>query len=414
MVGLAAFGVAATLSLILGLSLTLWEVLALNAGLASFGIVRGLPIRRRTNIASADSDVDVKARRWGAGFIACFFVLLLGRSVIQPLNTWDGFVMWTMKARAIVLLNGLDPHVFGGATYRILHMDYPLFVPALEAGVFRFMGRFDTQVIHVQFWLLLLGFVVALKELLQRRVPPRVLWPSLLLLVLAPSLTVQLETAYADIPEALFIALAAVAGWFFITERRISDGFQLAAYAGAAAAIKQEGWTFVAAVIATLAIVALPSLRTAASLICAAVPALVVAAAWLAWVRFHHVTSWLPLGKALDPTYLWPRVGRLGPTVPRLVKEMTLPGSWLIVIPLTVAASALALKQRRNYRLVAFVAVSSCLMLVALSWAIWVAPVSVRWELTTAAPRITSAIVIIAAAFLPLIATVHQEGPTKR
>ena len=80
----------------------------------------------------------------------CIVVLLLVDAAYRPLSEWDAWAMWTMKAKAITLLGGLDPGVLAGVPYHHLHLDYPLLLPAVEAMGFRFMGSIDTQVIHLQ------------------------------------------------------------------------------------------------------------------------------------------------------------------------------------------------------------------------------------------------------------------------
>jgi hypothetical protein len=77
-------------------------------------------------------------------------VLLLIDAAYRPLSEWDAWAMWTMKAKAVTLLGGLDARVLAGVPYHHLHLDYPLLLPAVEAMRFRFLGSSDTQVIHLQ------------------------------------------------------------------------------------------------------------------------------------------------------------------------------------------------------------------------------------------------------------------------
>jgi len=205
MSGIASVGVLSTLMLMAGLALRWWQVLILCALLASLGLVN----RERPEPAGGKTDWRLAGPL--GGLLGGYLVVLFAQCLFQPLNSWDAWAKWTMKARAIVLLGGLDTSVFANHAYQPLVLDYPMLIPGLEAMDFRFMGRLDTMVIHVQFWLLLVGFLVAAYELLHDRVPQSLLWPSLLLVGTAPALAENLTSAYGDAPVAFFFALAAIA-----------------------------------------------------------------------------------------------------------------------------------------------------------------------------------------------------------
>ena len=67
--------------------------------------------------------------------------------------------------------------------YASTHQNYPLLLPMLEATWFRFAGTVDTQAVHVELWLLLIGFVWAAAFVLARRGAPVVTWAPVLMLV---------------------------------------------------------------------------------------------------------------------------------------------------------------------------------------------------------------------------------------
>ena len=95
MSGIASVGVLSTLMLMAGLALRWWQVLILCALLASLGLVN----RERPEPAGG--------------------------------KTWDAWAKWTMKARAIVLLGGLDTSVFANHAYQPLVLDYPMLIPGV-------------------------------------------------------------------------------------------------------------------------------------------------------------------------------------------------------------------------------------------------------------------------------------------
>ena len=63
---------------------------------------------------------------------------------------------------------------------------YPPLVPVLDAAAFHVMGSPDVVTLHVQYWLFGVGFVWALAGLLAERVPAWILWPFVLLVLVAP------------------------------------------------------------------------------------------------------------------------------------------------------------------------------------------------------------------------------------
>ena len=175
MSGIASVGVLSTLMLMAGLALRSWQVLILCALLASLGLVQ------RERPEPEGRKMDRRLALPFGGLLGGYLAVLFVQCLFQALNSWDAWAKWTMKARAIVLLGGLDTSVFANHAYQPLVLDYPMLIPGLEAIDFRFMGRLDNLVIHEQFWLLLVGFLVAAYELLRDRVPQSLLWPSLLL-----------------------------------------------------------------------------------------------------------------------------------------------------------------------------------------------------------------------------------------
>ena len=97
------------------------------------------------------------------------------------------------------------------------HPDYPLLVPALEAFAFRF--GVGVRVVHLEFWLLLAAFAVVAGRAAPpaRRAAARP-GRSALAIVWTPKLGAEALSANADMPLAIFLVLAAVAAWLWISE----------------------------------------------------------------------------------------------------------------------------------------------------------------------------------------------------
>src|SRR5204863_6180208 len=99
-----------------------------------------------------------------------------------------------------------------------MHPDYPLLVPVFESIEYRAMGVVDTRAIHVQFWLLLMAFVLAILYLGFRRGTLLEWLPFAVVVAITPSVVSQIFTAYADIPMALFLAV----GLLHLGESRVT------------------------------------------------------------------------------------------------------------------------------------------------------------------------------------------------
>jgi hypothetical protein len=320
--------------------------------------------------------------------------------------------MWTMKARAIVLLDGLDTRVFAGEAYAYSHRDYPLLVPALEAIDFRFMGRMSTRVVDVQFWLLFVGFLGATAQLLRARVQPLLLWPALLLLGVAPSLAIQLEWSIADFPLALFFALAAICGWRYVESGERPHLVLLALFAGAAWATKREGLAFVVILFLLLFIFAAVRRRPLLPLTAALGVSLVAVVPWLVWVKANDVEPReLPLGKAIDPSYLFDRTERLAPAIRQLAWETVKPSWWLVLFPLALLAGVLALRTRSGRGMAVFLFALLGLMYASMLWAYWGDVPEIQQHVEHTARRVVTSALVTAGVFLPLLTARLAEQP---
>jgi len=52
---------------------------------------------------------------------------------VAPLNRYDAWAIWALKGHALYAFGWADPAVFAGTSYRFANLDYPLFLPSLEA-----------------------------------------------------------------------------------------------------------------------------------------------------------------------------------------------------------------------------------------------------------------------------------------
>src|SRR5205085_11146546 len=215
---------------------------ALAFALAALGLVR-----RRPAPATPTASPSPHGREALLGLLAAAVLVAAGiQSLFEPLAAWDAWAFWIPKAKSIVLLNGLDPHFFATAP-ATTNPDYPLLLPALEAADFRFMGHFDLQVVHFQFWLVLVGFLSALPALFRDQVRPMLLRSLVVVLACAPGLSLHAVSAYAAVPLAAFVALAGVLGWRCLLLREPAALRLFGVFAAGALATKVEGRLFVVA-----------------------------------------------------------------------------------------------------------------------------------------------------------------------
>lgn len=406
MAGVGAVGVISTLLLMAGLALRGWQALVLCALVASLGLVpRG---RAEEKPRRTDWRVGLPFGGLLGGYLAVLFV----QCVYQPLNSWDAWAKWTMKARAIVLLGGLDTSVFANQAYRPLVLDYPMLIPTLEAIDFRFMGRLDNLVIHVQFWLLLVGFLVAAYELLCDRVPQTLLWPSLLLVGSAPALAANLTSAYADAPIAFFVALAAIAAWRYVVAGERSAVWLFAVMAGAAVATKPEGSPFVFGLFVLLAVFSHVKRRPLRPVGIAAIWTLIAIVPWRIWVSHHGIVSSTPIGKAIDPGYLWGRIHRVEPSVRSLISK-SFDGDWLAIVPLALVVAVVLLVVRRRYTAALFAGGALAVVFLSLLWGYWVNRPGLNYLLSSSGSRTVTTLVVVAGIFLPILGAELLERSRK-
>jgi hypothetical protein len=371
-----------------------WIGLSLSAALSIAVCVwrlRGTELPRRPRLAW----VDV------VGLVALTALLVdYARAFrVAPLDRYDAWAIWALKGHALYAFGWADPAVFAGASYRFANLDYPLLLPSLEAVGFRAMSSFDTRLLHVQFLLLLVAALAALFGLLRDRVPPVLLWLTLLALALAPAVFGQLLTAYADLPLALVFGVGvAAAGRWLITNERWALALGTLCFAGALL-LKNEGSLFVLATFVALLVAA--HSRWRALLIAAAVDLLVLLP-WRIFVRVHdlHDINY-SLGDSFDYNHINGRLG-VGPIAFRTLAEQMLdPRQWGLIVPifLVLVLAAFVLGARA---LSVFAVVWTVLAWLGLSWIYVISHFEYSSYLDSTKERVVASVVVGTAALIPL------------
>lgn len=355
--GVAAFGVTAQLLYVLGFSLSAAQTLVVCALLASTAALRLAPasaLVRWTPLTRLE---------WVAALlVATPLILLAVDAAYQPLASWDAWAQWTPKAQALVELDGLDTAVFSNPAYADWHPDYPLLVPALEAFAFRF--GVGVRVVHLEFWLLLAAFAVSLIELLRPRVGPLLAWSAVLAIVWTPKIGAETVTANADMPLAVFLVLAAVAAWLWVSEGSAPALGLVGVFGAAALATKLEGVVELAIVLAVALVLALRHSRRRGLLLAGAgAVTLVGLVPWRLWTILSDAPATYAAGsivdsvKAVEPS-------RVPISALLLLRQLFDPQVWLVLVPLALCAVVVAGLGLRRDRRALVVAVSAALLLV--------------------------------------------------
>jgi Dolichyl-phosphate-mannose-protein mannosyltransferase len=415
MVGVAAVGVLSTLLLIAGLSLSVPQVLILCALLTATGLVRSQsplplpePVSRPVRIFTLVA----------AGLLGVYLAALLALTYVQPMTGYDSWALWSVKSRALVLLDGLDPDVFANQAYSAIRREYPLFVPALEAIGFRFMRTTDTHLVHLQFAFVVVGFFVAAAQLLRDRISPLFVWPSLLVLAVAPRFGRGLALGTADLPLALFFGLAVLAGWRYIDRPDPRWLYLLATFAAAAALTKREGLAYVAVLFVALLLLAARRGRRILPLVAAGAVAFVPLGAWSIWRTVHDVgAADTPISDFLSPAYLSEHADRIWPALRALGREAFAPELWLLLPVLLLLAAALAFARGRDRSTAVFAVGLVAVLFVWIAWGAVVHKASVEGFAAKTAHRVAATPSVAAALLLPLLASAlvrdgRARGPT--
>jgi hypothetical protein len=392
-VGLAATGIAAAnLALIhvpvgrFGLTLLAAAAVVIGARQLKWGVTPAA--RHRSYVAAAVLVV-----------IAVYFANAARLFTVKPLLENDGWALWGVRARALYEFGHPVAPVFTASWYSGLQ--YPLFLPELEAIDFRFMGAFDGTVVHLQLLGLAIAFVGGAWSLLRDHARPLVLAIALLAIVTAPMFFGQLETNDADVPAAMMVALgiAALAAWLRSDQKGLLPAAVV--FLAAGALTKNEGEVFVlAAFIAALA--AAHRLQHRPLLIAFGVTAALVLP-WHIWLLAHHVTAttW-SLSHLLHPHYLTSHWYRVDSAQHQLIVQIQRSSSWSR-LSLVAAAGVAAALLLRNNRVLAFAVGWLLLCFGGLLLVYWSSPLPLHPDLFSSADRTIDTLVIGGVVLVPLL-----------
>jgi hypothetical protein len=408
LLGVAALGVALSLELVVGVPFGLATIVLTCVALGLAGLVAGRMLGRTRPSRG-------RGQGRGLGLVAASYAVLVvvyleslfraGR--LASLSNWDGWAFWIPKAKAIYFFGELDDQLFR----ELANPTYPPLVPALEAAAFHAMGSADVVTLHVQFWFFLTGFVAAVAGLLAPRVPAALLWPVLLLVLVAPRVVSRTLEPQADFLLDYFFALAALLVALWLVER---EPWQLACASlllAGAILTKREGQLLAACVVVAAIAASWGTRRSAWPRIAlAAGSALALAVPWRIWFGSRDLTGELPESGLLG---LFDHLDRPWPALRSVVAALVDYDLWLLVLPLAAAAIVLALVGGARILPVYAVLVYG-LATAGFVWVLWsfteLELPFVQDEGVNPIVRLCGSLVVLSAALVPLLLDAAWRG----
>lgn len=310
------------------------------------------------------------------GLFAVLAVMLAYASrtfAIRPLVEWDGWAVWTAKARLLYADPSTAPQALRSGDYG--QAPYPIGLPAVEALGFGAMGRYDGSLIGIQFLLLAASFPLALWALLRDYARSWVIALAAVAVVGAPQILYQLLTHYADVPLGLFVGLGLAAGAAWLAgpgERWLLVPF--VGFLGMAGVTKSEGFLFALVGAVSLLAVTLATRDRARLAVCAigVGGVLAVIVPWRVYCSVYGLsTPDYDLAHVVDVGYLRVHRDRVGPVLHELWRQLGAQNKWALlawVILLAIGAGLVAGRWRVLGFTACWLALSSA-GLVILYWA---------------------------------------------
>jgi hypothetical protein len=387
--GLAVFaGMAAAMVLLpplvyLGLSPSFPVVL----GLGLVALVAGLVVRRPARAAP-------RFELLPSLVLTAPLVLLAARAAQQPVDQYDAFANWMLKAKLLYFGRS-----FADASIAPpVHREYPLGLPALEAYAFHGIGSADVRIVHVVFVAFLGGLALVAWHVLRPQVGAWPLTAGFSLLLWMPAARDQALSAYADVPLAcLFVSAVLLLG-----SERLALG---TVFAAAAVATKRDAVAFCAVLYALGFVVLLVrrERRRIPGLLLSAVCVALSAVPWRVFDAVHglHDGDLAPsFSHADDLPFVLGRFGHV------IVERANL---WSI--PLAAAAAVVMLVRRRDRQLALAVLALVAGLFAALAFVYLSGTTGVRYLVRSTADRTLMTPTLLAAALLPLLVTRALGAP---
>ena len=381
--GVAVFaGIAAAMVLLpplayAGLAPSVPLVLALGAVSLVAGVLVGRPVSGRWRFELLPTVV-----------LAAPLVLLAARAAEKPVDQYDAFANWTLKAKLLYF----DRSFAEASLTPPVHREYPLGLPSIEAYVLHCIGSANVRALHVFFVAFLGGLALVAWHVLRPHVGALPLTAGLSLLLWMPAARDQALSEYADVPLACLFVSAVL----LLSSEQLALG---SVFAAAALATKRDAVAF-CAVLYGLAFAALLVRRERERIPALLVAAAAVAASAVPWRIFaaahdlHDSDVALSASQADELPFVFGRFA-----------DVIVERAYMWAVPLAAVAAFVLLVRRRATYLGLGVLGLELGLLCALAVVYMSGTTGVRYLVRSTAERTLMTPTLLAAAVLPLLLT---------
>jgi hypothetical protein len=313
LLGVSALTVVWTLELVLGIPLGAVTILVTGAAIVAAGLVAGRLRRLATpGLRPAGwrfPGISLLAAFFVAGIVVYLEALFRAHRLAGVAREWDSWANWLPKSRELYATGRLEPEFLSQITSQ--SPGYPPGPATLQSAAFHAMGSADAVTLHLQYWFLAAGFLLAVIGLLARQVRATILFPILLAFLVAPVLLDWIVTVYADLPLAYLIAVAALLLVLWIEEPAQWRLWAIALLLAGGMLTKREGILFAACVLlAALVASFVDRRRLWKPLLAAGLLAFALALPWRIWFTAHGLPGDGPqlgyLGSFSHLDRVWP------------------------------------------------------------------------------------------------------------
>jgi hypothetical protein len=399
-----------------GLFVGIASAIVLLPPLLYIGLSPSLPVVVLTGLAVLATGIAVRVRSpvsrerkvsFGAlpgVALAVPLVLLAVQAVDKPVDRYDGFSNWVLKAKLLLgggLFTGaLNHDAFGVASAAPpVSRQYPIGLPAIYAYVLRSIGDANVRIGHLFFVVFLATFALTLWALLRAYVPGPILLAGLSYVLWMPALRVQSLSDYADVPMSCLLVAAIMAVGFWATGRHAGWLSLGAVFAAAALATKRDAIPFCVVVGAVAAAAVFRQPRRLAALGGAAVCVALTTVPWQLYVTTHGLTN-------RDVAFSLTRTADHFSAVTFVIHDLASVAKdpiYLSAVPLALLAAIIALRHEGERRLAAGFIVLSLGTVAALGFVYLNSIADLHYLLRTSGHRTFMTPALIAAAALPLL-----------
>jgi len=148
---------------------------------------------------------------------ALFILLLIFQSIVlvhalgSHLYEWDAFAIWGLKAKVIALKGIIPcPDYFGDLSLGYSHLDYPLMIPFLMAGVYGVLGHIDDQMAKLSLPVIYFGLMCLVFAFSKRRLPTPAAFTITAIVMGTPVMLRWAGSGNADVPLTAFYTASVV------------------------------------------------------------------------------------------------------------------------------------------------------------------------------------------------------------